>query len=183
MRISKADLQRRWAWSSALAFAVFLVLAALDSGLKAQSGLGVRDLVGFGSAQPLRVVLEHWWRPIFALSAGFGLGLGYLFLPLYGAAFYLSGIIAREGYAPRPGLLRRALDMLALVPLVGALCDAASRALYFWMLMKGTSDFLATLAAEAGLAASIAFLIGLALFVAAFVSVLAKRKLAADMAV
>lgn len=175
MRISKADLYRRWIWSSALAFAVFLILSALDARLKAQSGLGVRDLGDFGSAQPLRVALEHWWRPIFALSAGFGFGLGYLFLPLYGAAFYLSGIIAREAFAPRRGLPRRMLDMLALVPLVGAACDAASRALYVWMLTNGTSDSLAALAAEAGLAASIAFLIGLVLFIAAFVSVLGKR--------
>ena len=176
MRISRADLYRRWIWSSVLAAVVYLILWALDARLKAQSGLGVRDLVDFGSAQPLRVALEHWWRPIFALSAGFGLGLGYLFLPLYGAAFYLSGIIAREAFAPRPGLLRRALDMLALAPIVGAACDAASRTLYFWLLMKGASDSLAALAAEAGMAADIAFLIGLALFIAAFVSVLAKRK-------
>ncbi|HEY5347462.1 MAG TPA: hypothetical protein VIJ72_04660, partial [Rhizomicrobium sp.] len=161
---------------SALAAVVFLVLSVLDARLKQQSGLGVGDLPSFGSAHLLRQAFAHWWRPLFALSAGFGLGLGYLFLPLYGAAFYLSGIIAREAYAPRPGLLRRVLDMLALVPLAGAACDAASRALYFWMMTNGTSDSLAALAAEAGTAANIAFIIGLALFIAAFVSLLAKRK-------
>jgi hypothetical protein len=179
MRISKADLQRRWVWSSALAFVVFLVLSALDARLKAQSGLGVGDLAGLssgmGTAFALRMAFAHWLWPEFAASAGFGLGLGYLFLPLYSTAFYLSGIIAREAYAPRPGLRRRLLDVLALAPVVGALCDSAARALYFWMLTNGASDSLAALAAEVGLAASIAFLIGLALFTAAFVSVLGKR--------
>jgi hypothetical protein len=180
MRISKLDLYRRWVWSSALAAALYLVLLALDAKLKAQSGLGIRDLSGFSAgfttAHSLSAAFAHWLWPGTAVSAGFGLGLGYLFLPLYGTAFYLSGIIAREAYAPRPGLPRRVLDMLALVPVLGALCDAAARALDFWMLTNGASDSLAALADQAGAAAAIAFIIGLVLFIAAFVSRLGRRK-------
>ena len=82
MRISKADLQRRWAWSSALAAALYLILLALDARLKAQSGLGVRDLsclsAGFANAHSLSTAFVHWLWPATAISAGFGLGLGYL---------------------------------------------------------------------------------------------------------
>jgi hypothetical protein len=175
MHIAKSTLYRHWVWTSAVAAVVFMVLALLDLRLKTLAGYGTADLQGLAAPQ-LRVVFYTWSAAPNAAGAGFILGLDYLFMPLYATAFFYSGVITREAFAPRPGLLRRALALSAMVPLAGSLCDALENALQIWMFVSGTSDPLARLAATASEAKLLAFFIGLALFTAALVSRLAKPK-------
>jgi len=81
------------------------VLAGADFRLKALSGYGTGDLQGFSTAQQYRQAFLVW-PSLYAVRAGFNWGLDYLLMPLYAAAFFYSGIITREAFAPRPGRLR-----------------------------------------------------------------------------
>ncbi len=103
MRIAKATLMSRWAWSTGLAMAVFAILAALDLRLKALTGVGTADLAAFTSATSFAPPFFVWSAQPYAVRAGFNLGFDYLLMPLYAASFFYSGIIAAEGFAPRPG--------------------------------------------------------------------------------
>jgi hypothetical protein len=149
MRIAKATLMSRWAWSTGLGVSVFAILAALDLRLKALSGVGTADLASFSSAIQFRAAFFAWSAEPYAVRAGFNLGFAYLLMPLYAASFFYSGIIAAEGFAPRPNTLRRIILMAALVPLVGAVADAAGNALAITMLLTGPTDMLAALSAAA----------------------------------
>src|SRR5471030_1526999 len=99
MRITKQILVRRWAVTSVLAGCVFAVLAWSDLRLKALSGFGTADLQGFSTAAEYRQAFLVW-PSLYAVRAGFNWGLDYLLMPLYAAAFFYSGIIAREAFAP-----------------------------------------------------------------------------------
>jgi hypothetical protein len=167
MRIAKATLFSRWIWSCGLALGVFAVLAALDFRLKALSGVGTLDLASFSGAPQYRAAFWAWGPQPYAVRAGFDLGLSYLLMPLYAAAFFYSGVIAAEGFAPRPGQLRRIILMAALVPLIGAAFDAAANALVLTMLLTGADDTLAGWAAAANRVRTVALLVSLALFLGA----------------
>src|SRR6201996_4069138 len=112
MRISKESLNRRWALASILAALVFAILAWLDFRLKSLSGFGTVDLQSYATAQDYRRVFMVW-PSLYAVRAGFNWGLDYLLMPLYATAFFYSGILTREAFAPRPGRLRRILTLLS----------------------------------------------------------------------
>ena len=118
MRISKQLLVRRWAITTILAAVVLAVLAWSDLRLKALSGYGTADLQGYATATQYGRAFMAWWPALYAVRAGFNWGLDYLLMPLYAAAFYYSGILTREAFAPRPGRPRRLLTLLAAVPTV-----------------------------------------------------------------
>src|ERR1700742_4128728 len=137
MRIAKATLTSRWAWSSGLAVGVFAVLAFLDYRLKALTGVDTADLSSFSSWAQFQLAFRAWGPERFAARAGFNLGVDYLLMPLYAVSFFYSGVIAAEACAQKPGPLRRVLMAAIWVPLIGAMADAAENAVYLAMLTQG----------------------------------------------
>src|SRR5689334_8749693 len=129
MRISKATLIRRWTWSTGLAALVFAILWALDLRLQALAGVGTADIQAFSTAIQFQAAFRAWAPEAYAVRAGFNLGFDFLLMPLYATSFYCSGLIAAEAFAPKPGRLRRLILMAAMMPVVGALCDAAENGL------------------------------------------------------
>ena len=172
MRITKQSLARRWALTSLLAAILFAVLAWSDLRLKSLSGYGTADLQSFSTAAQYRQAFLVW-PSLYAVRAGFNWGLEYLLMPLYAAAFFYSGILTREAFAPRPGRLRRILTLLAAVPIAGAMLDAVENALQFTMMLSGASDGLARTAFTISNAKWVAIYVGLALWLGA---VLARQQ-------
>ena len=175
MRITRQMLVRRWAITSISAGAVFVVLLALDLRLKALSGFGTADLQTYSTAIEYRRAFMAW-PSMYAVRAGFDWGLDYLLMPLYAAAFFYSGILAREAFAPRPGRVRRILTTLAAVPLAGALLDAGENALQFSMMLWGATDTLAGLAAMLTHAKWAALVVGVVLLMGAVMGQVAERQ-------
>jgi hypothetical protein len=178
MRIAKATLWSRWAWSSGLGLGVFAILALLDYRLKALTGVGTADLAGFSSAVQFQLAFRAWGPEPYAARAGFNLGFDYLLMPLYAASFFYSGVIAAEGFAPRPGRLRRIIMAAVWVPAIGAVADAAENALHMTMLLGGANDTLAALAASASRVKNVALVVGLALFLGAVMAWFNQRRAA-----
>jgi hypothetical protein len=173
LRISKAALLRSWIWTTGLGLAVFVVLAALDLKLKALSGVGTSDLQSLISAAQFRAAFWAWSAGPLAARAGFNLGFDYLLMPLYAASFYFSGIILAEAVQ---GQLCRLVLLAAIVPLAGALCDAAENGLQLWMFWHGPTDALAGLASEASTAKYAALIVGAALWIGAALTILDQRR-------
>ena len=166
MRITKQVLTRRWAISSVLAALVFAVLAWSDLRLKSLSGFGTADLQGFATAEQYRQAFMVW-PSRYAGRAGFNWGLDYLLMPLYAAAFFYSGILAREGFAPHPGQLRRILTLLSAVPIAGAVLDAVENALQLGMLLSDPTNEAARIALSVSNAKWVAIYVGVALWLGA----------------
>lgn len=179
MRISKADLMRRWSWSTGLAVAVLAILWALDLKLKAEAGVGTADIQAFASPIQFEAAFRAWGARDSAL-AGFNLGLDYLLMPLYALSFFYSAIIAAEAFAPRPGRLRRILLFLAMVPAAGALCDAGENALQLTMLLNGPDETFARLAFTLSNAKTVALTVGGVLLAAAIVARFPRRPKSED---
>src|SRR6476661_7870778 len=123
MRITKQALNARWALATLSAALVFAVLIWWDLRLKALSGYGTADLQGFSTAVQYNDAFRVW-PSRYAVRAGFAWGLDYLLMPLYATAFFYSGILAREAFALRGGLVAHILTALSLVPILGAVLDA-----------------------------------------------------------
>jgi len=175
MRITKQILVRRWAVTTVSAGCVFAVLAWSDLRLKALSGFGTADLQGFSTAVEYRQAFLVW-PSLYAVRAGFNWGLDYLLMPLYAAAFFYSGIIAREAFAPRPGRARRILTLLAAVPIAGAVLDAAENGLELGMMLPGASDRMARIAFTVSNAKWMALMVGLALLLGAVLAQVRERQ-------
>ncbi|HEX4026407.1 MAG TPA: hypothetical protein VHX18_02215 [Rhizomicrobium sp.] len=175
MRITKQALVRRWTLSTIAAALVFAVLAWSDYRLKVLSGANTLDLQGFNSAVQYRWAFLHW-PSRYAVRAGFDWGLDYLLMPLYAAAFFYSGILTREAFAPRPGTLRRILTLLAAVPIAGAVLDAIQNMLELDQMLSGTSDDIARIAFTVSNAKWMAVTVGLILLAGAVMARLAERR-------
>lgn len=165
----------RLAWTSALAIGCFAVLAAIDLQLKHESGFGAVDLQKVWTAGAMQNVIAAWGSPRHAAMAGFGLGFDYLFMPAYGFAFYYGALSARDAFVRNPGLLWRAVTILALVPLAGALFDAAENALETYAVFNGATDALAMDAYVATTAKFVCFWIGFVLWVLGVISAFRKQ--------
>jgi hypothetical protein len=175
MRITKQALVRRWTLSTLAAVIVFAALAWSDWRLKALSGVSTSDLQGFNTAVQYRWAFLHW-PARYAVRAGFNWGLDYLFMPLYGAAFFYSGILTREAFAPRPGRLRRILTLLSAVPIAGAVLDAIENALEMEQMLSGASDDVARIAFTVSNAKWMAVYIGLILLAGAVMAAVAEGR-------
>jgi len=169
MRITKQSLTRRWMIASTCGALVFAILAWLDFRLKSLSGFGTGDLQGYSTAQDYRGAFLVW-PSLYAVRAGFIWGLDYLLMPLYAVAFFYSGILTREAFAPRPGRLRRILTLLAAVPVAGAVLDAVENALQFTMMLTRPTDELARIAFTISNAKWMALYVGLALWLGAMLA-------------
>ena len=172
MRITKQGLYRRWILASVAGAIVFAILAWLDFRLKSLSGFGTGDLQGYATAQDYRRAFLVW-PSLYAVRAGFIWGLDYLLMPLYAVAFFTSGILTRETFAPRPGRLRRILTLLAAVPIAGAVLDGIENALQFAMMLTRPTDELARIAFTISNAKWVALYVGLGLWLGA---VLARQQ-------
>ena len=175
MRIAKQVLVRRWALSTLAAAAVFAVLAWSDMWLKALSGYGTADLQNFSAAAQYRAAFLVW-PSRYAVRAGFDWGLDYLLMPLYAAAFFYSGILAREAFALRGSRLARILTTLAAVPIAGGMLDAAENALQLSMMLSGPTDQLASIAFTVSSAKWMAVYVGLLLLAAALFGQVMERQ-------
>lgn len=171
MRISRTTLNRNWLWSTLATILVGGILGMLDARLKLLTGAGTADLQGFDSAAQFAVAFHAWGVHGYLARAGFNLGFDYLFMPLYAVAFFYSGILTMEAFAPRPGLLRRLLTMAAMAPVVAAGLDAAENALELTLMWDGPTDSLAMTAHTVSTAKWLGLAIGFALLLGA---VLAK---------
>ena len=166
MRLTKQNLVRRWIIASVLAALVFALIGWLDFGLKQASDYGTRDLQRFSTAGEYQLAFQAW-ASLYMGRATLILGVDYLLMPLYAMAFFYSGILTREAFAPGPGRLRRILTLLAAVPLAGAVLDAIENALEFGLLSNDPSGALAQIAFEVSSAKWPALYVGVALWLGA----------------
>ncbi len=164
----------RLSWTSLAAIACFAVLAAVDLKLKSESGFGTVDLQKSAMPGDLQRIIAAWGSPRRAAMAGFGLGFDYLFMPLYGFAFYYGALAAREAFV-RSGLLGRLFNLAAAVPLAGAIFDALENALETWMVLNGATAPLALYAYTATTAKFICFYIGLFFWVVGWLGVFRRK--------
>jgi hypothetical protein len=176
MQFSRKALNARWAWSGGLALVLLALLNLLDAVLKTRTGYGVTDLQGVGTGWGIRVIADHWTSPPDAVLAGFGLGLDFLFVPLYGAALFFGALAAIDRFAPRPGLRRRVMTLLALAPIGAAICDAAENVLELSMLTRSPTDLMASITLEATAAKFVGIAIGLVLTALALAGKVWKRR-------
>ncbi len=168
----------RWAVTSILAIAAFAVLLWLDNRLKTETGYGTLDLQKAGTADAVNRILFTWRLQSQALLAGFNLGFDYLFMPLWGFAFYYGGLAARDAFAPR--WLLRIATLIAAIPLAGALLDMAENGMEAWMLVHGASDPFAGWAFTVSSVKNMTFGVGLVLWVLGLLGALFRRGAKAD---
>lgn len=176
MQLSRKALNARWGWTSVAAVVSLMVLSAFDSILRARTGYGTADLQGVPTGWGIRTIMDHWTSPPDSALAGFGLGFDYLFMPLYAAALFYGAIAACERFAPKPGVRRRIMTLMAMAPVGGALFDAGENALQMYMLVRGPSDMLAFLAKEATAAKFAGVTVGLVLSLMAAMALLSERR-------
>lgn len=169
-------LIRLWLWVTLMAIAAFAVLAYYEAHLKAQTGFNMRDLQFAVTAYDFKRAFAAWIAREHAAIAGFSLGFDYLFMPLYALSFYFSAMLAREAFAPKRGLLRRVIDYLGFIPLLGAVADGIENALEFSMLSGGATDQMASLAHSATNIKTVCFGVGLLLLLAAIAGVIKLRR-------
>jgi hypothetical protein len=174
MRLS--SLIRLWVWTTLLAIVALAILAITDRKLRMETGFGTADLQSATTAMDFKRIFAAWIARPHAAAAGFGLGFDYLFMPLYAMSFYFSAILAREAFAPKRGLVRRAIDYLGFVPLIGALADAAENALEYSMLIGGADDAIANAAFVATNVKWTCAVVGLGLLVAGIAGVVKLRR-------
>jgi len=174
------QLHRRWAITTVLAIIAFAILAYFEARLTAASGQNIRALQFVNTADGFSTIFGAWIARPNAAMAGFSLGFDYLFMPLYAFAFYYSGLIVRERFTPKPGTPRRLMQLVAAIPLAGALADAVENGLEAHMLFSGPTDHLANIAYTATNAKMICFYIGLVLLLGAIVARMLRRKTEED---
>ena len=165
----------RWAWTTLAAIATFAVLAVVDLKLKAETGYGTVDLQKVATAEGVRAIVSAWHTPRAAAMAGFNLGFDYLFMPLYGFAFYYGTLAARNAFAPKGGAFR-IVTLLAAVPLAGAIFDCVENTLETIMFVGAATDPLATAAYTATTSKMICFYVGAAMSLLGLAGLLRRKK-------
>jgi len=175
MTIDTARLKARWAWTTALAITVMLVLAGLDARIKAASGYGILDLEFVRTAAEVNTITAAWAGAGMLAQMGFLMGLDYLYMPAYGFALFYGSLAAREAFARSPGARRRILTLLAFAPLAGAAFDVVENALEARMLFSGATDPIAGLAYTTTMTKFVLIDIGLVLSVAGLIGLFMGR--------
>ena len=147
----------------------------LDTRLKAPTGYGTVDLQKVATADGFARIANAWIARPDAALAGFNLGFDYLFMPLYGFAFYYGALAARDAFA-KAGVLAPLVHAAAAVPLAGAIFDAVENALETVMLMNGPTDSVAAIAFTATNAKMICFYVGLGLSLLGVAGLFRRKK-------
>ena len=107
------------------------------------------------------------WPSRYAVRAGFDWGLDYLLMPLYAAAFFYSGILAREAFALRGSRLARLLTTLGGRPDRGCDSGCGGKCAPAFHGAVGPTDQLASTAFTVSSAKWMAVYVGLLLLAAA----------------
>lgn len=175
-QIPVRSLNRRWGWTSLCAIGAFAVLAVIDRKLKAATGYGTIDLQKVSTADGVELILVAWSTSRRAVLAGFNLGFDYLFMPLYGFALFYGALVARERFTPAPGIGRRIMAFLSVVPLAAMLLDAAENAIELKWVMQGASDHSALIGNTITNAKWLCIFVGLALSAVALIGRFVLRK-------
>ena len=131
MTIDTKRLRAKWGWATLLSLVPFAVMGWLDSLAKAAAGYGVLDLQFAATEAKTRTILEAWSAAGVMPSIGFSLGLDYLFMALFGAAFFYAALVAREAYPT----LRRPLTLAVWAGPAAAVLDAVENAVHAGMVM------------------------------------------------
>ncbi|HWF65577.1 MAG TPA: hypothetical protein VN685_13265 [Rhizomicrobium sp.] len=176
MRISRTALDRGWIWATGSGVITYAILTLLDMQLKSLTGVSTANLEGLASAAQFRLAFHAWAPEPYAARAGFVLGFAYLVMPLYALSFFFSGVIVAERFTPGKNRFRRWLLLAAMVAAVGGLLDAGLKATELAMLMGGTDDFFAGIAARLSNAKTVAVLVGLILLLGAVAARVQARK-------
>lgn len=174
--MSLKALYRRWAWTTFAAVAVFAVLAYVDLKLKAETGFGTRELQMVWTAEGFARIQGAWFARPHALLAGFNLGFDYLFMPLYGFAFYYGTLAARHAFAPNPGTIHRLMTLAAAIPLAGAIFDCVENALEMSMVVGTPTDQIASISYGFTQAKMISFYIGAAFSLLGLIGLFVRKK-------
>lgn len=176
MRISRAALNRGWVWATGLGVIAYAALTFLDMQLKSLTGVSTADLEGLGSAAQFRLAFHAWAPEPYAARAGFLLGFAYLVMPLYAASFFFSGVIVAERFTPGKNPLRRWVLLAAMVAPVGALLDAALKAVELAMLVGGADGGFARVAPSLAQGKTVAVTVGFVLLLGALVARFEARR-------
>jgi hypothetical protein len=131
MTIDTTRLRAKWGWSAVLSLIPFAVMGWLDGIVKAAAGYGVLNLQFAGTAEKTSQILGAWTAAGVVPHVAFSLGLDYLFMALFGAAFFYAALVAREAYPS----LRGPLTLAAWAGPVAALLDALENAIHAGMVM------------------------------------------------
>jgi hypothetical protein len=112
-----------WALAS-LSVAMMVIFQVLDAPLQTPAApMGIVSLELAGSVPAVQEILASWDVPA-QLHATLGLGLDYLFMPIYSTAIGLGCIWAADILHRRGWLLSRLGQVLAWALWLAALCDA-----------------------------------------------------------
>jgi hypothetical protein len=176
MQISRQVLAQRWLRITLAAVLVSAVLSFLDFRLKQLSGYGTFDLQAFVSGAQFEIAFHSWGVHAWLARAGFNLGFDYLLMLLYGLAFFYSGIIVQDSFAPRPGLIHRILGLATMAPVVACGLNAVENALELQLLFGGPSDGLARMAFTVSTAKMAGIYVGLLLLAGAVLARVQERK-------
>lgn len=128
-------LRARWGWSAALSLVPFAVMGWLDSIVKGVATYGVLDLQFAGTQARSGEILGAWTAAGVMPHIGFSLGLDYLFMALFGAAFFYAALVARDAFPN----LRGPLTLAAWAGPLAALLDALENAIHAGMVMGMTA--------------------------------------------
>jgi len=176
MQLSRKALNARWAWTTAAAIVLLVILNVLDGVLASRTGYGTGSLQGIGSGWGIRSIVDHWTNPPDAVLAGFLLGLDFLFIPLYAAALFFGALAAIDRFAPQRGGLRKIMIRLALAPIGAALCDVIENILQLYMLTHASTNTMASFALEATAGKWLGIGIGIVLSLAGLAGRFIKKK-------
>jgi hypothetical protein len=131
MTIDTRRLRAKWGWSALLSLIPFGVMGWLDSIVKGAAKFGVLDLQFAGTAEKAGEILGAWTAAGVVPHVAFSLGLDYLFMVLFGAAFFYAALVAREAWPS----LRGPLTLAAWAGPAAALLDALENAVHAGMVM------------------------------------------------
>ena len=131
MTIEPARLRAKWGWTALLSLVPFAVMGWLDSIVKGVAEVGILDLQFAGTAEKTAEILGAWTAAGVVPHVAFSLGLDYLFMVLFGAAFFYAALVAREAYPS----LRGPLTLAAWAGPAAALLDALENAIHTGMVL------------------------------------------------
>jgi hypothetical protein len=177
--MDRTTIRSRWVWATVLATVVFAILCMLDQHLKCDSQRATVNLQWKWTPDEVQEVINYWknveGKDRHLLMAGFCLGFDFLFMPLYGFAFFYATLAVREAFVPRAGWFRLTITGAAAIPLIGAACDACENSIQMMMLLNGPTDPLARAAYFATLAKSVCLAFGLVMTLLALVGLFRSK--------
>jgi hypothetical protein len=123
----------------ALTLLLFVIFGFLDQPLRNE--LAPQGIVSFELAGRAAVPIANSWDGFARIYAAFGLGLDYLFIPLWVGSISLGCVLASGRLAGRGAWLVRLGLFLAWAQLLGGLLDMVENAALFQVLLGGKAHW------------------------------------------